>query len=166
MGWVDRRIMRWMIVPSICGQVAVFIAFMSGLSWSLLEEWSLTIAVAAMSISLMLLLVDVEGDTPISDRVRLACTDRLFGPIFVGLSFGFLWDVCAKGFAFWKICTTMYPPVISQITSLDSDALYMPIWGDKAWWASDAFISYPEYAAGVLVVLYAGWRVHMWRVQR
>lgn len=149
----ERRLLIW---AGIGGLIAAWCVFTSDLAWSLVWEWPLSVAITIMMINTMLLLVDQEGDTPILDRLRIVGTDPLCAPFFGSISFACLWTIFAQGFAFWKIQTTVYPPLISQITSLDSKFLHEPIWGDLTWWASDAFLNYPSYVALGIFALHLG----------
>lgn len=153
----ERRLLNWAAIPAgFGGLIAAWSVFTSNLTWSLVWEWPLSVAITIMMFNTMLLLVDEEGDTPILDRLRIAGTDPVCAPLFVSISFACLWTVVAQGFAYWKIQTTVCPPLVSQITSLDSKFLHGPIWGDLTWWASDAFIKYPAYLALGIFVLQLG----------
>lgn len=156
LSWSEKRLLVWNIPAVICGLIAAWCVFTSSLAWSLVWEWPLSVAITIMMISTILLLVDEEGDTPILDRLRIASTAPICNPLFVSISFACLWTVVTQGFAFWKIQTTVYPPLVSQITSLDSKFLHEPIWGDLCWWASDAFLNYPAYVVLGFFALHLG----------
>ncbi|OAZ62928.1 hypothetical protein SRCM100623_02603 [Acetobacter pasteurianus] len=155
--WSEKRPLVWSVPAIICGLISAWTVFTSDLSWSLVWVWPLSVAISVMTISMMLLLIDEDGDTPILDRVWITCTDRICAPFFGSISFACLWSVFSQGFAFWKIQTTTPTPLISQITSLDSKFLHEPMWGDLSWWASDAFIKYPAYAALGILALHLVW---------
>lgn len=158
LSWSEKRLLLWNIPAVISALIAAWCVFTSELEWSLVWEWPLLVAMCVMSISMMLFLVDLDGDTPILDRLRLVCTHRIYAPFFGSISFAWLWNVFAQGFAFWKIQTTLPPPVIRQITSLDSKFLHDPVWGDLSWWASDAFMKSPIiYAVFGIVALHVGY---------
>ncbi|GAN63330.1 hypothetical protein AA0313_2866 [Acetobacter indonesiensis NRIC 0313] len=153
----EKRLLTWAGVPAgFGGLIAAWCVFTSDLSWSLVCAWPLYVAITIMTISSMLLVVDLDGYTPFSERVRILSTDPIFTPFVGTIVFASLWNVISQGFAFWKIHTTVYPPLISQITSLDSKFLHEPIWGDLTWWASDAFLKYPTYVALGIAALHLG----------
>lgn len=153
----ERRLLTWAGVPAgFGGLIAAWCVFTSDLSWSLVYAWPLYVAITIMTISSMLLVVDLDGYTPFSERVRILSTDPIFTPFVATIVFSSLWNVISQGFAFWKIHTTVYPPIISQITSLDSKFLHERIWGDLPWWASHAFLKYPTYVALGISALHLG----------
>lgn len=80
LSWSEKRLLVWNIPAVICGLIAAWCVFTSSLAWSLVWEWPLLVAMAVMSISMMLFMVDLDGDTPILDRLRLVCTDRVIPP--------------------------------------------------------------------------------------
>ncbi|AXC26974.1 hypothetical protein DS739_09495 [Acetobacter sp. JWB] len=96
LSWSETRLLVWNIPAFISGLIAAWCVFTSDLAWSLVWEWPLLIAMCVWSISMMLFLVDLDGDTPILDRLRLVCTHRIYAPSFGSISFAWLWNLIER----------------------------------------------------------------------
>lgn len=146
----EKRFAVWSCAPAAVAEGgALMFLLNSPLSFRLVWQWPLDVAVAAMTLGMALHMTDPDGDLPIWNRLSFLFGNRIFAPFAGAIALAMLWRIFAPAYAFVRI-EEMPIPIAHAIPSLDSSLLQR--WSSPPWWAGYAFQWLPaDFALATLV---------------